>query len=99
MNFTFQYVSINTVICAEVVGFLFSLHSNMFLLIPLTLTHVLFLIQSLHSNMFLLIHNDGFRKRDTLCFTFQYVSINTECKGLKNLSMQGTPGIPRGYPE
>ena len=56
-SFTFQYVSINTSSSALSFDYLWSLHSNMFLLILFAGFRLLPFFLSLHSNMFLLIRS------------------------------------------
>ena len=54
-TFTFQYVSINTAPAYNFATVNCSLHSNMFLLIPLSRLQRKCYVSTLHSNMFLLI--------------------------------------------
>ena len=54
-EFTFQYVSINTIINCTESAVCKHLHSNMFLLIQIPLPHIPPESPNLHSNMFLLI--------------------------------------------
>ena len=78
-KFTFQYVSINTVVnCYTVLRHEY-LHSNMFLLIQGSQQDPEDLRAYLHSNMFLLIREHAESDQRETGFTFQYVSINTEC--------------------
>ena len=77
-SFTFQYVSINTTLITPPMDDLFSLHSNMFLLIQMRDAGLIPKNWPLHSNMFLLIPISALLVAlERIHFTFQYVSINT----------------------
>ena len=64
IEFTFQYVSINSVMAVPDLKKQINLHSNMFLLILRPVNNTVTGIENLHSNMFLLIRvehsNAGF---------------------------------------
>ena len=76
--FTFHYVSINTYNLPHLLIPHSSLHSTMFLLIPIRHSGINSLCSSLHSTMFLLIQKAYSVPAITLpYFTFHYVSINT----------------------
>ena len=77
ISFTFQYVSINTKLLSVSDVSDIALHSNMFLLIPITAFIDYCNQESLHSNMFLLIPYVARYILKKHNFTFQYVSINT----------------------
>ena len=75
--FTFHYVSINTLTAPYNFPVCKSLHSTMFLLIPLVEELKEVSRRSLHSTMFLLIPVPAQHQFRKGTFTFHYVSINT----------------------
>mgnify|MGYP004725404457 CR=1 FL=1 len=81
-KFTFQYVSINTHAQRTGQSTAEYLHSNMFLLIPDQSASSTRYRRTLHSNMFLLILKKDMTIRKASAFTFQYVSINTDSRGM-----------------
>ena len=77
MYFTFHDVSINTHALNHTTPLQETLHSTMFLLIPLLLIMYLYQLQTLHSTMFLLILVNIAKQLYNTIFTFHDVSINT----------------------